>query len=143
MDDIQFDCLTRRLVLGGFAVGSLAALLEHDEAEGLSKRKRCRKKKRKFCAGRCCPRGRRCEAKTCVRSCDSPFSCASVGAPCSGEACFCSLTLTGTAACTDVGFDLCTDLEACSGDNPCPAGKICASCACPGGMDDFRCFAPC
>ena len=62
MDNGLFDRLTRRFVLGGLAGGPLVALLGFDGAKSKkrkknpSKRQRCRKQERIFCAERCCPR---------------------------------------------------------------------------------------
>lgn len=148
MDAARFDRLTRRLVVGGFAAGALGRLPSRDAARALSKRKRCRKKKRRFCAGRCCPRRQRCVNQQCVLTCGAPLRCDPPGGAgdCSTDAdCFCTSTRTGRAACGKVGSGLvtCNNLAACDKDTPCPAGKICASCTCAQGQPVFRCLTPC
>jgi hypothetical protein len=152
MDDARFDRLTRRFVLGGLGGGSLAALLGFDEAETKkrkgAKRKRCRKKKRRFCAGRCCPKRQRCENKTCVASCDNPGTCFPVdlpGGPCSGsDDCFCTTAIGGDTICAALppGPD-CQNLEECGADQSCPAGRICGLCTCLGPVGILRCLLPC
>lgn len=154
MDDIRFDLLTRRFVLIGLAGGSLAALLGHEETQakgkgkakgnGQGKAKRRREKKRTFCAGRCCPSGRRCENGACVQSCDDPFVCAAGGFDCGGnDDCFCSTDVTGGSACVEAAPGApCSAFPACGAGIPCPSGLICGSCSCPDGLD-FRCLPPC
>jgi hypothetical protein len=159
MDDVRFDLLTRRIVLGGIAGGSLAALLGHDDGDakgkGQGKRKgkrkgqgtakRCRQQKRAFCAGRCCPKGRRCLNGACVQSCDEPFSCSVGGGSCGGrDDCFCSTDVTGGAACVAAAEGvLCSGFPACGAGIPCPSGLICGSCTCFVDDLDFRCLPPC
>jgi hypothetical protein len=150
MDAIRFDRLTRRLVLSGLTTGSLAALLDLDEVatkkKKRSKRKRCRQKKRTFCAGRCCPKRHHCEAKACVQSCENPFVCPDQGggSGCgAGTNCFCSTTIRGTTACVISESAPCEDSEPCGPADSCPAGLICAICGCDDATPGFRCKRPC
>ena len=148
MDDIRFDRLTRRLVLSGLTTGSLAALLDLDEVatkKKRSKRKRCRQKKRTFCAGRCCPKRHRCEDKACVVSCEDPAVCPGAeGLGCgAGPNCFCSTTSRGTSACVTSHAGPCSELGACGIADACPPGQICALCDCLTGTPNFRCKRPC
>jgi hypothetical protein len=148
MDAARFNCLTRRLVLGGFAAGALGRLLGRDAARALSRRRRCRKKKRTFCAGRCCPKKQRCMNRQCVLTCAALLRCDPPGGAgnCSADVdCFCTRTPSGRAACGKVGSGpvTCNNLAACDQDTPCPRGKICATCACSQGQPDFRCLTPC
>ena len=58
MDAKHFERLTRRLALAGLAGELLTSRLGGAETDALGVRaKRCRRKKRVFCAGRCCARG--------------------------------------------------------------------------------------
>ncbi len=153
MDAIRFDRLTRRFVVAGLPGGSLAALLGFFEVASKkgkkkpSKRKRCRKKERTFCSGRCCPKRHRCEARTCVQSCENPFVCPDQGGSgCgAGTNCFCSTTIRGTTACVISEPAPCEDFDPCGPADSCPAGLICAICNCPGNGDTpgFRCKRPC
>lgn len=148
MDDRQFDRLTRRFVLGGLTSGALVTLggREESAAAKLSKRKRCKRKNREFCDGRCCPRPQRCENKTCVSSCDDqPFSCAGGGGSCGAEdECFCTTTVTGKATCVNIPLSTnCNSLQACTASDQCPAGEVCVFCACPNGAANIRCAPPC
>lgn len=154
MDAIRFDRLTRRFVLAGLAGGSLATLLGLDEAASTkkkpSKRKRCKDKKRNFCAGRCCPKRQQCLNKTCAVSCESPFQCPP-GDPvdpfsCGPEdSCFCAKTPGGKSACVDiVPTTICGNLPACDSGTPCPAGQVCFTCSCVSGVTpNFRCGQLC
>ena len=146
MDASRFDRLTRRWVISVLTSGPLVALLGRatSVAAGRSKRKRCRQKGRVFCAGRCCPKRFRCEAKTCFASCGDPFNCANAGDNCAGnDECVCLTTLGGAAGCfADIVVNSCDDADACGADNPCPSGQICAICNCPA-EPNFRCFLPC
>lgn len=148
MHGMTFDRLTRRLVLGGVTSGSLASLLIRGAVAARkkrpSKRQRCRKKKRRFCAGRCCPKRHRCEATACVRSCGEPFACPDNGGGrgC-GDGCVCTTTLGGTSACVVSNPGPCGNLEACSAAAPCPRGQICALCDCLVMPPVFRCMRPC
>jgi hypothetical protein len=148
MDDMTFDRLTRRLMLSGLVGGSLLGLLVgSDAAAGQgSRRKRCKKKGRKFCAGRCCPKQQICVTKTCVPTCDKPLECPPVGGTelCgANRQCLCTRTLAGKAFCASTPL-FCNEAPACDANTPCPAGTFCTTCACvEGGAPDFRCFAPC
>jgi hypothetical protein len=151
MDDAVFDRLTRRFVLGGLATGSLSVLLGQVVVEGRtkSKRKRCKKKKRTFCAGRCCPKHRHCTNATCVSSCGNPFTCPQTDPDthCGpDDTCFCASTVNGQTACLQsipAGVT-CGELTSCGEGTPCPAGEVCGVCQCDmGNVADFRCFAPC
>ncbi len=154
MDDRRFDLLTRRLMLTGVGGGSFGALLGLAEAASKkkpSKRKRCRKKNRTYCAGRCCPKGRRCEKRACVQSCENPFVCPDQGggSGCGNNGdtlCFCSTTISGTSACVISEPAPCNNFAPCGIADPCPAGQICAICGClgaTGATSDFRCKRPC
>lgn len=153
MDAIRFDRLTRRLVLGGLTAGALDALLGRDGAASKkktpSKRKRCRKKKRTFCAGRCCPKGRRCENAACVASCSPAVDCVNTGGFCGGAVigdCICRATPSGASACIGEPELLCATLTPCSAAEACPRGQVCAVCSCPSSdlsEADFRCYLPC
>lgn len=152
MDDLRFDRLTRRLVLSGLIGGSLApfASEEASDAAKLSKRIRCKRRKRDFCAGRCCPKTRQCIAKTCVASCDDPFQCPpddpvdpfSCGPE---DSCFCAKTPGGKSACIAISFTTnCSTLPECGAGTQCPAGQVCFTCACDlGSTPVFRCAPPC
>ena len=147
MDDLRFDRLTRRFVVTGLGGGSLTVhlgLVGALSRKKPSKRKRCRKKKRDFCAGRCCRKGHRCETNACVQSCANPFACPDNGggAGC-GDGCFCSTSISGTTACVVSNPGSCGNLEACSATDPCPRGQICALCDCLNPPPIFRCQRPC
>lgn len=144
---LPFARLPRRLVLGGLAGGSLAALLGATGAKGkkVSRAQRCRRSGGTVCAGGCCPRGRSCENGACIAACVDPLKCPDdEGRSCGANgACLCTETATGDAACLDVysgGF--CSELTACSGSGDCPAGKVCATCVCDPAAD-LRCIPPC
>lgn len=152
-DNPPFAPLTRRLVLGGVP-GSLLTLLGRDATagkRGSKARTRCKKRRRAFCAGRCCPAGQACAGGACANMCADPFSCAhqSGGLSCPDEEnCFCAQTPNGIPVCTTRLKVLdCEDLTSCSGAGDCPAGKVCATCFCDikNGMpdNDFRCHDPC
>jgi hypothetical protein len=152
MDETRFDRLTRRLVLGGALGGALAAVSAPTETDAakLSRRKRCRRKKRDFCAGRCCATVRRCENTARVESCNRPFECPPDGPAdleCGPEgACFCGKTPGGRSACVAVSFPTnCNDLAACDSGTPCPAGQICFTCFCSNQATtpNFHCAPPC
>ena len=119
------------------------------DAAKLSKRKRCTRKKRDFCAGRCCPRSRQCINQACVTSCNAPFQCPPDG-PADTEcgpdgSCFCGKTPGGKAACVGISFPTnCNDLLVCGDGMRCPAGQVCFTCFCDAGVTpNFRCAPPC
>lgn len=151
MDHLLFDRLIRRIVLAGLAAGVLGARPGRDETDAakLSKRKRCTRKKRDFCAGRCCPRSRQCINQACVTSCNAPFQCPPDG-PADTEcgpddSCFCGKTPGGKAACVGISFPTnCNDLPVCGNGMGCPAGQGCFTCFCDAGVTpNFRCAPPC
>jgi hypothetical protein len=146
MDATHFDRLTRRMVVSVLGSASWIAFLDWPPpaAVGRARRKRCRKKKRAFCAGRCCPAGLACEAGACFGTCDNPFNCTNDGDNCAGNAeCVCLTTLDGASGCfADIVTNSCDEVLACGPDAPCPSGQICAICNCPG-QPNFRCFLPC
>jgi hypothetical protein len=150
MDERLIDQFSRRLVLGSVGATWLATLLGWETAFAgkRSPGKRCREKKRDFCAGRCCPKSQRCLNKACFASCDSPFQCPPIGSTgaCGPEGeCFCAKTAQGKSVCVDVPFPTnCNDLTVCDADTPCPAGEICFTCFCDmGATPNFRCGLPC
>jgi len=152
MDEVQFDRLTRRLVLGGLLGGALAAVPVSDDARAakLSRRKRCKRKRRDFCDGRCCPKSRQCINKTCVESCNAPFQCPPGGPvdpfSCGPEdTCFCGRTPSGKSSCVAISLTTnCNTLPACGAGTQCPAGQVCFTCACDmGSTPIFRCAPPC
>lgn len=145
MDGSRFDALTRRLLVAGAAGGALAALLDAEPAAA----KRC-KRGRTRCAGRCCPRGYRCEGGRCIRACPFPGDCAGARyLACGGffpTPCACARTLSGGSACVQIesilGTCTATDPQPCDAATPCPAGELCVA-ACCTTPARFRCFAPC
>lgn len=152
MDDLRFDRLTRRLVLGGLVGGSLATFAsgEASEAARLSKRKRCKRRNREFCAGRCCPRQEQCLNGSCVERCDGPLRCpfgvsTLVCGP--GDRCLCTKTSGGKNACLDVlSVSSCDDFPTCGPRGACAAGRVCATCGCTGVAGDqavLRCIPVC
>ena len=153
MDALRFDRLTRRLVLWSVLGSSLAAGSAADgvDAAKVSKRKRCKRKKRDFCAGRCCARPQRCDNAVCVSSCDNTFQCPPQGPvdsfSCnSDDSCFCGETPGGKSACVALpSSPACNDFPACGNGTRCPAGQVCFTCACQGMafVPDFRCAPPC
>lgn len=152
MDHVQFDALTRRFVFGSLAAAALATVHGVEGAAGkkLSRRKRCKRKKRDFCDGRCCPRPRRCDNAVCVSSCDNSFQCPPRGPvdpfSCNAnDSCFCGKTPGGPSACVALPFPTdCNDLPVCGDGVRCPAGLVCFTCSCQGGITpNFRCAPPC
>jgi hypothetical protein len=152
LDHTLFDRLTRRIVLAGLAGGALATWPDRDgtDAAKLSRRKRCKRKNRDFCAGRCCPKGRRCENGACVASCNDPFQCPPAGSAdleCGPEgSCFCGKTPGGKAACVGIAFPTdCNELPVCGGGMRCSAGLVCFTCFCSNQATtpNFRCAPPC
>jgi len=150
LDHIGFDHLSRRIAVKGIAGGAILALLggHETDAKKRSRAKRCRKKKRTFCAGRCCPKGHGCENRICIAACGGARDCD--GAPgqlcgSSADECLCLKTAAGRSACLSLaGFGpTCADFAACSAADPCPPGLICGICGCPAAGPDFRCFRPC
>lgn len=144
MAPFDFDRYTRRFVLAGLTGGSLSALLGRAEAAAKkpSKRKRCKQKKRKWCAGRCCPKKHRCEHGTCVRSCVDPCFLGD-GNCLGGGGCFCSTSVTGASARLKYPENPYCLANSCSATNPCPSGQICGTCNCGASGCNFRCFDPC
>jgi hypothetical protein len=152
VDDSRFDAWTRRHI--GLAAGGFAALLlgragldpaGTQAKKRKSKRKRCRQKKRTFCAGRCCPKHHRCEGGSCLRSCPTPCPPGQPGGSCVGdEACFCAFTSTGTTVLLQSPTNTyCLANPSCGPTKFCPPGRVCATCGCGPSACDFRCFDPC
>jgi hypothetical protein len=148
MDTATFDRLTRRVVLGGLAGGSVLRGFWPSETAGKhrSQRKRCQKKHRVYCSGRCCPEEHTCEHSVCLATCGNGFDCS----PGSGEACgrlgecFCTSTVGGSAACMNVPVaGECDAFPACNGNGDCASGRVCVICSCAGQIADRRCLRPC
>jgi hypothetical protein len=110
-----------------------------------TKRKRCKEKKRTFCAGRCCPKQHRCEHGACVRSCADPCSSGQSGGSCvSADPCFCATSITGKPARLKAPANAyCPANPPCSPTNLCPSGRVCATCGCGASSCNYRCFDPC
>jgi hypothetical protein len=138
--------------LTAFSMHRAPAEAKKRKKHKLSKRKRCRKKKRTFCAGRCCPKHHRCEYETCVESCFPPCAHAAVNTNCwtDDAPCFCATSLTGASVRLKApeysagnNYACPNQSPPCSPTNLCPSGQLCATCWCGPTECNYRCFDPC